>query len=213
MGTTRIIWTPVAVTVILLASTARAGPVTTFTDIDAFLEAAGDVREIDFETLPDGTPSFSGALITAGSNYADQGAFFSPAAPILQIAGNPISGFNLRAGRDGSGGPRNWIIAELVEPALAVGILFPGSTRLSIFGAANQELIATEQFGGGGLGLFGGFVSETPIGSVTMDTGNEAESIGSFLFVPIPDPVTLVLVALGALLLPRHRRSVRRHEA
>lgn len=194
------------------ATAIRAGPLT-FTDLDAFLQAAGDVREIDFETLPDGSPSFSGALITAEFNYADQGAFFSPAAPILQIAGNPISGFNLRAGRDGSGGPRNWIIAELVEPALAVGILFPGFTRLSVFGADNQELIATGDFGGGGLGLFAGFVSEIPIGYAIMDTGIEVESIHSFLFVPIPEPATLVLVALGALMLPRRRRSVGRHEA
>ena len=54
---------------LVCAVAVRAGPVTTFTDLDSFLEAAGDVREIDFETLPDGTPSTSGTLITPDFNY------------------------------------------------------------------------------------------------------------------------------------------------
>ncbi len=199
-----------AVGILCVCITVRAGPVTVFTDLDAFLEAAGDVREIDFETLPDGSPSFSNAEITPEFNYTDQGAeFFSP-APWLFTTGHPETGFNLKAGNiHGSGGPRNWIIAELVEPALAVGILFPGSTRLTIFGAADQELIATGDFGGGGLGRFAGFVSEIPIGFATVDRGIEAESIESFLFVPVPEPATLLLVASGSVILLRRRLFVR----
>ena len=202
-----------AVGILCLSITARAGPVTTFTDLDAFLEAAGDVREIDFETLPDGSPSFPNAEITPDFNYTDQGVeFFSP-EPWLYTAGNPVSGFNLTAGNiHGSGGPRNWIIAEPVLPATAVGIVFPGGTVFSVFDTTG-ELIVRQAFGDGGLGLFAGFVSEIPIGFATVDRGIEGESIESFLFLPIPDPVTLVLVALGALVLPRRRRSVGRHEA
>ncbi len=208
MGTIRIIWTPVAVMVILLAATARAGPVTVFTDLDAFLEAAGDVQEIDFETLPDGSPSFSGALITPEFNYTDQGVFFSSAAPILQIAGNPISGFNLRAGTNESGGPRNWIIAELVVPATTVGVLFPGSTSLSVFDGQG-ELMAGGVFGFGGQHQFGGFVSDVPIAFVVVDGGIEVQSIQSFLFTPIPEPATLLLLASGSVILFRRRLFVR----
>ncbi len=199
-----------AVGILCVCITARAGPVTVFTDLVAFLEAAGDVQEIDFETLPDGSPSFSNAEITPDFNYTDQGVeFFSP-EPWLFTTGNPVTGFNLKAGNiHGSGGPRNWIIADLVEPALAVGILFSGSTRLSIFGAADHKLIATGDFGGGGLGLFAGFVSETPIGFATVDGGIEVESINSFLFVPIPEPATFLLLASGSVILFRRRLFVR----
>ena len=203
----------IGITFLLPFATAiRAGPVTMFTDFDAFLAAAGDVREIDFETLPDGTPSFSGAEITPDFNYRDQGIeFFSP-APWLFIAGNAEAGFRLKAGNiHGSGGPRNWIIAEPVLPATAVGIVFPGTTIFSVFDTTG-ELIVSQIFGTAGTS-FAGIVSDVPIGSVTFERGIEVESINSFFFVPIPEPATLVLVALGALVLPRRRRSVGRHEA
>ena len=76
-----------------LAGNASAD-VVTFTDLDAFLEAAGDVQEIDFETLPDGTPSVRFTPITLEFNYTDQGVTFSSPLPTLQInmlgGGTPI---------------------------------------------------------------------------------------------------------------------------
>ena len=167
----------IGITFLLPFATAlRAGPLT-FTDLDAFLEAAGDVREIDFETLPDGSPSMDAVQITPE--------------------------FNLKAGQQGSGGPRNWIIAELVTPATALAVLFPGGTTVSIFDTEGQ-LIASEPFPS--LHQFGGFVSDVPIGSAIVDRGIEGQSIESFLFTPIPEPATLLLLGFGGVIVLRHQR-------
>jgi hypothetical protein len=195
----------VIVLLAMASSPARAGPVTTFTDIEAFLAAAGDVQEIDFETLPDGSPSFSGALITPEFNYTNQGVEFFPHSPILQIVGNPISGFGLSAGVDGSGGPRNWMIAELVTPATAIGVFFPGHTSVSILDESGA-LLALEEFGYGEMEPFAGFLSDVPIGSMIVDRGIELQTIHSFLFAPIPDPTTLVLLGTGGVFILGRRR-------
>ena len=131
--------------VMLLAAVASAGPVT-FTNLDAFLEATDDVREIDFETLPDGSPSVADTLITPDFNYTDQGVTYSSPYPVLAITA-PImgSGFPLSASTPDTTA-RNWIIADLVTPAYAVGIVFPGTTTLSAFDA-DMQLIAS--IGGG----------------------------------------------------------------
>ncbi len=129
------------------ATYVRAGFVT-YTDVDAFRAAAGNVNEIDFELLPDGSPSVDETFITPEFNYTDQGVTFSSPFPELFVAGSPGI-FELGAHFPDTSG-RNWIIADLVTPAWAVGIFFPGGTTLSIFDV-NQDLIGSEHLlvGGG----------------------------------------------------------------
>ena len=184
-------------------SSARAG-VVTFTDLNTFLEAAGDVQEIDFETLPDGSPSFFQAEITPEFNYTDQGVEFFSHEPDLFISGNDISGFNLRAGPVGSEGPRNWIIAEMVEPATAVGILFPGITILLIDDVDGRR-IGGWVFGGSDDAFFG-VISDQPIVTAIIDRGSESATIDSFYFTPVPEPTSLLLLGAGALVLLRRRK-------
>ena len=69
--------------------------VVSFTDYDAFVAAVGEVRIIDFDTLPDGSPSYSSAPITPEFNYEDQGVVFSAPIDALFITGNSGSGFGL----------------------------------------------------------------------------------------------------------------------
>ncbi len=199
------------IVVLALAATARAG-VVTYTNLDDFLEAAGDVREIDFETLPDGSPAYFAAEITPDFNYVAQGVEFAAHAGSLFIGGNATFGFNLFAGEFGSGGPRNWMIAEFVEPATAVGILFGGNKILDVY--SEHGLLASRIFGGSGGPFFLGVTSDPPIVSVTIDErGNRAE-IGSFFFAPIPEPATAVLLAVGGLwLFGRSGRYVRSRPA
>ena len=183
---------------------ARAGFVT-YTDVDEFLAAAGTVQEIDFETLPDGSPSFSGALITPEFNYTDQGVTFSSPFPELFVAGAP--GF-FSLGSEGPNPPgRNWIIADLVTPATAVGIFFPGDTTLSIFDV-NEDLIGSATFGFHGGGLFLGIVSDVPIARAIEDRGDNGDIMESFLFAPIAEPTSLLLLGAGSVgVLARRRRK------
>ena len=183
---------------LVLCATVRGGPIQTFTDLDQFLAAAGDVHEIDFETLPNGIPSYP-AEITPEFNYTLQGVTFSAHVPIgqptLYLSGNPQMGFALTA----TSYPqfdRNWLIADLAVPATAIGVLFPGSTTLTGFDGEGRA-VASISGGGGGAHPFVGIVSATPIVSTTVDGGAYSASIEAFFFTPVPEPGTLTLVALG----------------
>lgn len=180
-----------------LAGGSALGGTVVYTDLDLFRAAAGDVRVIDFETLPDGTPSQSGVLITPEFNYTAQGGTFAAQAPRLRITGNEITGFNLGAVPILSNDPtRNWILAHLAEPAYAVGVRFPGTASLILLDV-NRETMGRWTFGGGGQGFFLGVLSDDPIYTALVDHGSNSTHIHDFWFASIPEPATLVLLALG----------------
>ncbi len=189
---------------LLFATQARAGFVT-YTDVDEFRAAAGNVNEIDFELLPDGSPSVNETFITPEFNYADQGVTFSSPFPELFVAGSPGI-FELGAHFPDTSG-RNWIIADLVTPATAVGIFFPGNTTLSVFDS-DDLLIGSASLAGTGAGNFLGIVSDIPIARAIEDRGASFSTMESFLFTPVPEPTTLLLLVAGAVgILARRRRS------
>lgn len=191
--------------VVLGAGVGRADPILFINDYEGFVEAAGDVQTIDFETLPDGSPSYCDALITPEFNYTDQGVTFFSEAPRLIIAGSEITGFRLCACPLQSNDPnRNWIIAELVEPAWAVGYFFGARSILSAFDGAGT-LIESINYNGTGGGNFLGIVSDNPIASVTADEGINIASTDSFVFAPIPEPATVMFLTLGAVMVIRRR--------
>jgi len=188
---------------VLGASRTGFADVTVFeNDYDGFLEAVGAVNVIDFDTLPNGEPSMPGVEITDEFNYDAQGVHFSAPIGIPEIGGNQISGFDLGV----QAGPLDmtWLIADLVEPGLAVGVTFGGHTTLSIYDLSDQ-LIAEHEFVGGGGPFFIGFVSDIPIGYATADRNSNVEAIGDFVFAPVPEPGTLALLASGVLLVMRRR--------
>jgi len=175
-------------------------------DYQGFVAAAGPLSFIDFETLPDGSPSMSGVEITEDFNYDAQGAHFSAPFPYPFIGGNPNTGFDLRVVHTFED---VWIIGDLTTPAYAVGAFFPGTTELCAFDEVGSE-IACVIYSEPGSGNFVGIVSTDPIHSTTFSRGTNAEAIESFVFSPVPEPGTLVLIASGALLLGR--RGARRRE-
>ncbi len=197
----------VSLTFGVFAAPARAEPVQTFTDLDDFLAAAGDVREIDFETLPDGGPSVNFTEITPGFKYTDQGATFSSPLPqlILNVSGG--GDFTLTTLNDTS--TRNWLIADFVPAVWAVGIVFPGGTTLSAFDAEDQ-LIGSIFGGASGGGHFLGIVTDVPIARATGDRGNSGDRWQSFYFTPIPEPATLLLLGSGAFALVVRKTNRRR---
>jgi len=197
----------VVFTLLAGSATAWAGPIQTFTDFDQFLAAAGDVHEIDFETLPDGNPSYYLAEITPEFNYAAQGVEFFSHAPDLRICGNDTFGFCLRAGPQGSEGPPNWIIAELVHPARAVGIVFPGHTSLSLYTTGN-DFLGTWHWGGGGYFFLGAVSEQYPIGSVVVNRGYNFEAIESFHFAPVPEPGSVILLSVVGVVVAARRHGL-----
>ncbi len=97
--------------------------VVSFTDYDAFVAAVGEVRIIDFDTLPDGSPSYRSVPITPEFNYGDQGVVFSAPIDALFITGNSGSGFGLTS--DGYPDIHTWITATFADPAYGVGFIRP----------------------------------------------------------------------------------------
>ena len=195
--------------VCLLLTTAVHGSAVTFIDdYEGFVEAAPtEVHSIDFETLPDGSPSYAGAVITPEFNYTHLGATFLPHRdPGMYIYGNS-SGHQLYADSYPSF-DRNWIIAELVEPASAVGTWFASDCILSVFDS-NGEFLLEVAHGGGGM-RFIGIVSDIPIAYATMDQAFYAAWSYEFLFASVPDASSgagMLLLSTIALL-RRRRRAV-----
>jgi len=195
----RFILTAVTILVFPMAASAQ---VTTFeNDYEGFLEAAGVVSTIDFETLPNGDPSQAGVDITDEFNYDAQGAHFSAPIGIPEIHGNPDSGFGLFV----SGGSEDtWLVSSLLEPARAAGVFFGGHSTVSIYGL-DDTLLETRFLGGCAELCFLGFVSDIPIGYVITERESNEARIDEFAFAPVPEPGTLALLASGAVLVIRRR--------
>lgn len=181
-------------------------PVCTFpNDLGGFSLAAGQLRTIDFERLPDGSPAYGGALITPQFNYTNQGVTFSPALGLLEIVGSLPGNHDLLADAL-MPGVVNSIIADFVLPTTAVGIYFPDQTTLYAYDQQGS-LLGSVSFGPVVTG-FMGIVADTPIAHAVISRGIEAEEIESFVFNPTPEPGTLLLLGLGWPVLLRRRRYV-----
>jgi len=170
-------------------------------DYDGFVEAAGPLSVIDFETLPNGEPSVAGVEITEDFNYDAQGAHFSAPFPYPHISGG--SSFSLSTFEPLE--DHTWLIAELITPANAVGAFYGGTTLLCAYDAGGEELGCAFYSEPGGPN-FVGIVSDLPIHSVIFDSGGISESISDFEFSPVSEPGTLALLTSGVILATRRRR-------
>jgi len=188
---------------ILVLSPATFADVVVFeNDYNGFLEAVGVVNVIDFDTLPNGEPTEVSVELTEDFNYDEQGVHFSAPIPYPFCAGNPSSGFGLRVE---GGTEESWIITELITPAQAVGGFFGGFTELCTFDELGDQIACVSYSEPGGPN-FVGIVSDIPIHSATLGDGDESETISSFVFAPVPEPGTVILVASGLVFMARRRR-------
>jgi hypothetical protein len=198
-----------AVGVVVCWAAGARGQVQTFiNDFDGWAAATGAFSTIDFETLPDGSPSVVGTDITDAFNYTTQGAMFSsPQADLsdLLIGGNSISGFDLRTVSDGTIEIPAFIRGDLTIPARSVGFFFPGDGTLEAFDEMGL-LLASEVFASSGSGFFLGVVTDAPIAYVVMDEVLfERAAIESFHFASVPEPGRVALLLVGGLGLLRRR--------
>ena len=175
-------------------------------DYAGFVQAAGPLSMIDFETRPDGLPWNGNEIINDSFNYDAQGVHFSAPLGNLLIGGNESIGFSLTA--TVPNGLRTWITADLITPAYAVGAHFPGNTTLCAHDLDSNGL-GCVSYSGGGSGFFAGIVSTTPIGRAVFDRGSSIASIQDFQFSPIPEPAGAALMALSLAWLLRTRRADR----
>lgn len=190
--------------VAVFAGFTEASPAWFPNDYDGFIAAAGNVHEIDFEKLPDGTPSIAHTPITPEFNYTNQGVTFSSPNPVLEVGVPLLGNYPLHANDPSY--EDAWVVGELVTPAAAVGVSFPGTTVLHIYDT-NGGLIDWQHFSASGNFFFLGVISDVPIGRVEATSLSEGEEIWSFWFTPVPEPGVLMLVAVGGgVVLLRRKR-------
>lgn len=84
-------WIPIACSVLIQPAIAYADLVPFINDYPGFVQAAGVVSVIDFETRPDGLPWNGNEIINDSFNYDAQGVHFSAPLGNLMIGGNEIS--------------------------------------------------------------------------------------------------------------------------
>ena len=190
---------------LLLSAAVHGSPLTFIDDYEGFVEAApAEVRSIDFETLPDGSPSWAPAPITPEFNYTHLGVTFLPHHdPGLYIYGNSVTGFHLTADCYPYA-DYTWIVAEFVESASAVGTYFVSDTTLSVFDASGNLIQAIEYWWPGT--HFVGIVSDTPVAFATIDRGGYRATSEAFLFADTPEPSSgVLLLVIGVIGLKRYR--------
>jgi len=190
---------------LVLVVPAQADVLTFENDYEGFVEAAGPLSVIDFETLPNGEPSYAGVEITEDFNYDAQGAHFSAPFPYPKIGGT--FAFDLRTFEPLE--DHTWLTADLTTPAYAVGAFFAGTTLLCAYDVNGEQLGCAFYSEPGGPN-FVGIVSDVPIYSAIFDRGTTLASISDFEFSPVPEPSSLALLVSGVALVVRRRRQAAR---
>lgn len=172
-----------------------------------FIAPGDSISLINFETLPNGSPSFGGANITPAFNYVLQGALFGSPFPSLKVVGNTQIGFALEA-HTSSPIAHNWITAQLTQPERGIGVRTIGHTTLSAYDS--EGTLIASVFHNSGISYFLGIRSNIPIARVVIDDFTNSIAIDDFtmIHIPVPEPASAALLLLVA---PVHfRRSWRR---
>jgi hypothetical protein len=164
-----------------------------FEDKAAWEAAVGDYTTIDFTGYPYGT------LIR--DQYLDVGVRFMPDC-WCTIAGPNFNTFlNDGWGLDGNDlihiqfdSPQHWIAAD-----------FPGALYFELY-SDGELLYSSSLFGGGGVGHFGGLISDESFNEVLIQDW-DAFVILDDLHFGVPTPAGFVCLALAALIRLRARRT------
>jgi hypothetical protein len=169
-----------------------------------FIASAGGVaglRLIDFETGPDGLPSYPGEIITPSFNYTDLGVTFTAPIGVMRISG-PSGGRGLLVDTLPPF-PHTWIDARFETSTNAAGIWYSGGTSLYAYDL-HDTLLGQITYSAPGGAWFLGITSDIPIARVVADRNAGLESIADFVFNS-PESRTLSLLLLGSPMLLRHR--------
>ncbi len=168
-----------------------------------FLNTAGPIRLLDFETWPDGTPTQTGQYVTPQQNYTPLGVTFYPRVGPLRIGG-AAGGRGLDVFQNDPR-IRDWIEGEFVVPTHAVGWTAAGHTTLYAYDSLGGLITQVSVSGGD---FFIGLLSDTPIARVVADRGGSLELIDNFYFNSVPEPLGAWLLGAGWLLVrPCKRRT------
>lgn len=182
-------------------------PYCTWAWSDAGFWSAGDTGAlINFQTLPNGSPSFGGANITPAFNYVLQGALFTSPFPSLKVVGNAQLGYALEAYTSNILA-HNSITAQLTSPERGVGVWVIGHTTLSAYDAQGTLLTSVSYDDPNGIEYFLGIKSSTPIARVVIDRGTNIATLDDFtmIHIPVPEPASATLLLLAVPILLRRR--------
>lgn len=163
-----------------------------------------------FQFWPDGSATIPGQQLTPDMNFTSIGVTFSAQIgyPFIRAYGPSFQYRGLEANTGGTFQP-DWIIADFVTPASAIGIYFPGGTTIYAYDS-NGALIGDGSYYFSGSDLFLGVASDTPIARAIINRGSDTESVDSFGFNIVPEPALGLVLGLAA---PISARRLRRRMA
>ena len=172
---------------------------------NGFFDVGDTGTIIDFQTLPNGSPSFGGANITPAFNYVLQGALFTSPFPSLMVVGNSQVGYGLEAYTSNILA-HNWITAELTNPERGVGVWVIDHTTLFAYDAQGSLITSISHTDHNGIQYFLGIKSSVPIARVLIDRSTNEVTLDNFTMVhiPVPEPSSAALLLLAAPILYRH---------
>jgi hypothetical protein len=181
---------------VLIAVPSAWAEVIEYEEKSDWLDAVGEFTTIGFTEFPHGTWVFE--------QYAHLGAHFVDGADII-LCCDPESFPEDGAGLNGN----TEVHVVFDEPLTHIALDFPGATIIELF--RGGELIYTsDEFGGSGIGNFGGLVTTDPFDEVIIhDPVDFAVFIDDIHFgPPIPAPGVLSLFALGFIGSTRRRCGI-----
>ncbi len=182
----------------------------TYTNEAAFLSALGQsATTITFDDLPHDTQL---SAQYAGVNFGHTGRTWD--ALNYGGGGTYDTPHNVLFNYAGPGGAPTPVVMDFTTPVMGVGVYNPSMydcVQLQYFGAGDQ-LLATRVAQSFGFGVtYVGYMADEPITRIKA-IGIEPQTCGtifldtmSFAPVPVPEPGTLSLLALGGLALARRR--------
>ncbi|HRQ76084.1 MAG TPA: hypothetical protein PK098_09225, partial [Phycisphaerales bacterium] len=185
------------VAIVLTMTQAAQSDVAVYSDKAAWMQAAGQVTNIDFVGYQFGDPVLP-------DHYAHLGA---------TITGQQMGYYHTSAFvNDGEGiiADNHTLWVHFDEPQSSVAVDYPGGIRFQLY--RKGELIYTSSSFTGSLGLFTGLISETPFDAVHLYRNGPSLSVAIddlHFGPPIPAPGAMGVFALAAL---GHRRR-RRHRS
>ncbi len=185
------VWVAAGAALLAQTGAAPAG-VLEFSDRDEWFAAVDQVTTIDFTDFPHGT--------LLSNQYDELGVLFTDRVDIVLCCGGAFP--NDGAGVNGVGS----ISLAFTAPQYAIAVDFPGDVMFDLYNGG-ELFYTSSQFGGGGIGNFGGLISTQPFDAAVISDPVDDHVFIDDLHFGVPGAGAPWLFGAAAFFPRRRRRT------